>query len=59
MQPLGHTVVVVTQSEAAPLDVGLVGKLRRSAERDRAALEAWVSDSPDSPANLTPRQGSA
>lgn len=48
MQPFGHTVFLVTQNEAIALDVGLVGKLHRSAERDRAALQAWVSDSRDS-----------
>jgi Bacterial PH domain len=43
MQPFGHTVFVVTDSEAVALDVGLIGRLRGGAERDRAALEAWVS----------------
>jgi hypothetical protein len=44
MQPFGRTVFVVTRREAVALDVGLVGKLRGGAERDRAALEAWLSD---------------
>lgn len=44
MQPFGRTVFVVTNSEALALDVGMVGKLRGGAERDRAALEAWLTD---------------
>jgi hypothetical protein len=43
MQPFGRTVFVVTRDEAVALDVGLLGKLRTGTERDRAALEDWLS----------------
>ena len=44
MQPFGRTVFVVTRNDAVALDVGLFGRLRKGSERDRAALEAWLSE---------------
>ncbi len=42
LNPFGRTVFVVTADAMVAVDADLIGKLRGGAERDRAALEAWL-----------------